>query len=117
MTRHRRAVVPVLLSTLMVAIGLGISTLASWLAEHPSAALASHAPAVHTIGSAWLHIGAALVFVGIANHVIAPWFSLRDIIDGEGAFSGYSPSERASLARSWAILVAAMILGIAWAGV
>lgn len=117
MNRRRRAIVPVLLSTLLVAIGLGISTLASWLAESPRAALASHAPAVHTIGSAWLHIGAALVFVGIANEVIAPWFNLRDIIHGEGEFSGYSPTERASLARSWAILVAAMILGIAWAGV
>jgi len=109
--------VPVLLSTLVVAIGLGISTLASWLAESPSAALASHAPAVHTIGSAWLHIGAALVFVGIANHVIAPWFNLPDILRASGAFSDYSASERVSLARTWAILIAALILAIAWAGV
>ena len=117
MTRRRGALVPVLLSTLVAAIGLGISTLASLLAENPSAALASHAPAVHTIGSAWLHIGAAVVFVGVTIQIIAPWFNLRDIIHGEGEFSGYSPSERASLARSWAILVAALILGIAWAGV
>lgn len=117
MTRLRHSVLPVFLSTLLVAIGLGISVLASWLTENPSAALASHASAVHTIGSAWLHVGAALVFVGIANQVIAPWFNLRDIIHGEGEFSRYSASERASLARTWAILVAAIILGIAWAGV
>ena len=71
--------------------------------------------AFHTIGSAWLHVGAALVFVSIAEHVIVPWFNLRDIIHGEGEFSDYGPSERTSLARTWAILTAAVILGIAWA--
>ena len=117
MTRLHGAVFQLLLSTLLAAIGLGISALASWLAEQPSVALASHAPAFHTIGSAWLHVGAALVFICIAEHVVAPWFNLRDIIHGEGEFSDYSPSDRTSLARTWAILTAAVILGIAWAGV
>ena len=117
MTRTHQAVFQLLLSTLLAAIGLGISAVASWLAEHPSLALASHAPAFHTIGSAWLHVGAALVFVSIAEHVVAPWFNLRDIIHGAGKFSDYGPAERASLARTWAILTAAVILGIAWAGV
>jgi len=117
MNQRRALLVPLLLSVLLVVIGLGISTLASWLAESPSAAIASHAPAVHTIGSAWLHVGAAVVFVGIAFQITVPWFNLLDIIHGEGEFSGYSPAERASFARSWVILVAALILGIAWAGV
>ena len=117
MTRLHQFVVQLLLSMLLAAIGLGISALASWLAEHPSATLASHAVAFHTIGSAWLHVGAALVFISIAEHVIVPWFNLRDIIHGSGAFSDYTASERTSLARTWAIIVAAIILAIAWAGV
>ena len=117
MNRLYRAGIPLLLSMLLAAIGLGISAVASWLGEHPSAALASHAAAFHTIGSAWLHIGAALVFATLADHIIVPWFNLQDIIHGKGKFSEYSPSDRASLARTWALLIAATILGIAWAGV
>lgn len=117
MTRSHRKVIQVLLTALLAAIGLGISALASWLEQNPNLTLASHAPAIHTIGSAWLHIGAALVFVGIAEQLIAPWFSFRDIVQGKGAFSGYSASERTSLARTWALLVGAIILSIAWAGV
>lgn len=117
MNRANRPVFQVLLSMLLAMIGLVISAFAGWLAEHPSPTLASHAPSLHTIGSAWLHVGAALVFVGIANQLVAPWFNLRDILDGNGMFSDYSASERASLARTWAILVAAIVLAIAWAGV
>lgn len=116
MTRSHRTGIQMLLTVLLTAIGLGVSALASWLEQNPSLALASHAAAIHTIGSAWLHIGAALVFVGITQNLIAPWFNLPDIVRGEGAFSDYSASERASLARTWAILISAIILGIAWAG-
>lgn len=107
----------VLLTTLLAMIGVGISAFAGWLAEHPSASLASHAASFHTIGSAWLHVGAALVFAGIANQLVAPWFNLPDILRASGAFSDYSASERVSLARTWAILIAALVLAIAWAGV
>ena len=116
MARSHHTIVQVLLTVLLAAIGLGISALASWLEQNPSLTLASHAAAIHTIGSAWLHIGAALVFVGIAQQLVAPWFNLEDIVRGEGTFADYSASERTSLARTWAILISAIILGIAWAG-
>ena len=117
MNRLYRVGFQLLLSVLLAAIGLGVSAFAGWLAEHPSTMLAPHAVTFHTIGSAWLHIGAALVFLGLADSVVTPWFNLRDIIHGEGRFSDYTASERTSLARTWAILAAAIILGIAWAGV
>lgn len=117
MNRANRPFVQVLLTVLLTMIGVGISAFAGWLAEHPSPALASHAASLHTIGSAWLHVGAALVFAGIANQLVAPWFNFRDVIHGNGTFSDFSASERASLARTWAILTAAIILAIAWAGV
>ena len=111
-----KALAQVLRVLWLASIGLGISALASWLEKQPSP-LASHAPMLHTIGSAWLHVGAALLFLSIADQVVTPWFNLLDIIEGKGKFASYSAAERASLARTWAILTAAIILAIAWAGV
>ena len=101
-----------ILSALLIPL-LGI--LLSWA----SAALLpeAHIATGTLIGSAFLHVGAGVVFFTLVDQVVMRDLNLPDLLGGTGAFATKPWEVRREFVRGYFLLAAAIILAFAWAGV
>ena len=103
-----------LLAALLIPV-LGVLISAS--AEMVPGNMAHHTPALLLIGSAFVHSGAAVVFLVLVNLLLWPWLNLLAMATGTGVFAGMDHSLRAAFVLGWFIILAAFVLGFASAGV
>ena len=103
-----------LLAALLIpAIGIFINHSVVWIPvswEH-------YIPAMLLIGSAFVQMGGAAVFIVLFNVLVWPWLNFSDMVKGEGTFKGKSDVIRAATILAWGLIIAAFAFGFANAGV
>ena len=104
-------------SVVLLAIGLAISWVSGLISMHEEAHVAGHAPVLAVIGSAFLHVGAGVVFFVILDSIFLRFLDIRAAFYGRGHFERMPPAVRAEFVRGWFIVFAAVIVAFAWAGV
>lgn len=98
-------------------IGFGFLTLASFLQQHQFEWISMHHPVFQLVGSAFFHIGAAVVFFVVLDSVFLPKVNIMDMLNGEGLFGCMPHQIRSEAIRGWFLTLAAVIVAFAWAGV
>ena len=103
-----------LLAALLIPVlGVLISAFSEMVPGH----MAHHTPALLLVGSAFVHSGAAVVFVVLVNLLLWPWITFESLANGTGVFAGMDVNIRAAFVLGWSLILAAFVLGFASAGV
>ena len=103
-----------LLAALLIPV-LGV--LISYSTEMVSDDMAHHIPALLLVGSAFVHMGAAAVFLVLVNLLVWPWLNFHDMATGRGEFLPMGQNMRAAFVLGWSLILAAFVLGFASSGV
>ena len=104
-------------SVVLLVLGLVISGVSGWMSLHDKAFVSGHAPVLAVIGSAFLHVGAGVVFFVILDHIFLRFLDIRAAFEDAGAFSRMPTEVRVAFVRGWFLVFAAVIVAFAWAGV
>ena len=67
-------------------IGFAFLSVASFLQQHQFEWISMHHPVFQLIGSAFFHIGGAVVFFVVLDSVFLPELNIMDMIKNEGLF-------------------------------
>ena len=100
-------------SASVILLGIGISLLSELLPN----SMSEYVAAFHLIGSAFMHMGGALVFWSVTDHSLFYWFDIREAIQGTGLFEGVNYQIRAASILGYFIAFAAVFRGLSMAGV
>ena len=74
-------------------------------------------PAMLLIGSAFVQMGGAAVFIVLFNILVWPWLNFLDMVQGKGKFKEVSELIRAATILAWGLIIAAFAYGFSNAGV
>ena len=105
--------VRLLVALLVPIVGIAIS-LSSEMLPH---ALSHHGAALHLVGSAFIHMGAAVVFITVVDRLLWPFLSLRSIVFGTGCWQDKPINIRAAALIGYCYVLGQLVLGFATAGV
>ena len=98
--------------SILLAAGLGVSQVADLL----PADFAHHAPGMALIGSAILHMSAAVGFHALVDVISMRWLNVFDAVFGKNHFKDIAIPIRVTVIAGWFVMFHAILTGFSGAG-